>query len=539
MKLTIRFLLGYACLSFGLIEAGHTADYAYVVSYIEATPAAKDQAADMLKRLAEQSRKDAGSIRFEVLQRIGYPDQFAVLEVWEDIKAQEAHGAAAHTQSFRDKLKPLLRAPYDERPHIPLSVGSGSAASAKGAIYAVTHVDVIPKGKDEGTEAVRELSVASRKGAGNVRFDSLTQTNRPNHMTLVEIWKDQAAVTAHSRGRPHQAVPRQAGPLERRPVRRAVLPGPRLRAVIPRALSMPAPPADTAAIDEFCDALWLEDGLARNTLESYRRDLAQFAAWLEKQHGKALLAADQRRPAGLPRLPLRQEGARLERRAAAFHAEALLSLLPAPGPDRGRSDPEHRCAEAAARAAEEPDRRRRREPPGGAAGRAALGLRDKAMLETLYASGLRVSELVTLKLGQVSQDMGVVRVIGKGSKERLVPLGEEALAWIKRYLGEARPALLAGRTSDDLFVTARGARHDAPDVLAAPAPATRARAGLRKPISPHTLRHAFATHLLNHGADLRVVQLLLGHSDISTTQIYTHVARERLKQLHAKHHPRG
>jgi integrase/recombinase XerD len=141
-------------------------------------------------------------------------------------------------------------------------------------------------------------------------------------------------------------------------------------------------------------------------------------------------------------------------------------------------------------------------------------------------------------VSQVSRDMGVVRVLGKGSKERLVPLGEEALAWIARYLGAARPALLAGRTSDDLFVTSRGramTRQMFWQLLRRYA----ARAGLRKAISPHTLRHAFATHLLNHGADLRVVQLLLGHSDISTTQIYTHVARERLKQLHAKHHPRG
>jgi len=165
-------------------------------------------------------------------------------------------------------------------------------------------------------------------------------------------------------------------------------------------------------------------------------------------------------------------------------------------------------------------------------------LRDRAMLETLYASGLRVSELVALKLAQVSQDMGVVRVVGKGSKERLVPLGEEALAWIRRYIREARPRLLRGRSSDDLFVTARGAamtRQMFWNLLRRYAQ----RAGLKRPISPHTLRHAFATHLLNHGADLRVVQLLLGHSDISTTQIYTHVARERLKQLHAKHHPRG
>ena len=160
------------------------------------------------------------------------------------------------------------------------------------------------------------------------------------------------------------------------------------------------------------------------------------------------------------------------------------------------------------------------------------------MLEVLYASGLRVSELVTLKAAQVSQDMGVVRILGKGSKERLVPLGEESLAWVRRYLKEGRPLILNGRSADALFVTARAAamtRQSFWHLLKRYA----LLAGLRKAISPHTLRHAFATHLLNHGADLRVVQMLLGHSDISTTQIYTHVARERLKQLHAKHHPRG
>ena len=160
------------------------------------------------------------------------------------------------------------------------------------------------------------------------------------------------------------------------------------------------------------------------------------------------------------------------------------------------------------------------------------------MLEVLYASGLRVSELVTLKAAQVSQDMGVVRIMGKGSKERLVPLGEEALSWVKRYLKEARPQILGRRSADAMFVTARAAgmtRQSFWHLLKRHAE----HAGLRKAISPHTLRHAFATHLLNHGADLRVVQMLLGHSDISTTQIYTHVARERLKQLHAKHHPRG
>ena len=301
---------------------------------------------------------------------------------------------------------------------------------------------------------------------------------------------------------------------------------------------MPAPPADTAAIDEFCDALWLEDGLARNTLDSYRRDLAQFAAWLEKQHGKALPAAAnadlqdylgylfgrKARASSVARLlSTLKRYYRYCLRQGRIAADPTLNIdapkLPRTLPKSlTEEDVEHLLAA----------------PPVDA----ALGLRDKAMIETLYASGLRVSELVTLKVGQVSHDMGVVRVLGKGSKERLVPLGEEALAWIARYLGEARPALLAGRTSDDLFVTSRGramTRQMFWQLLRRHA----ARAGLRKAISPHTLRHAFATHLLNHGADLRVVQLLLGHSDISTTQIYTHVARERLKQLHAKHHPRG
>jgi quinol monooxygenase YgiN len=198
MRLAFRFLLGSTCLCMGLLEAGQAAEYAYVVSYIEAAPAAQDRAADMMRRLAKLSRKDAGSVRFNALQRIGDPDQFAVLEVWEDAKAQEAHGAAAHTQLFREKLKPLLRAPYDERPHIPLAVRPASAAKARSAIYAVTHVDVVPKAKDEGAEAVSQLSAASRKDAGNLQFDSLTQTSRPNHMTLVEAWKDRKALEAHS-----------------------------------------------------------------------------------------------------------------------------------------------------------------------------------------------------------------------------------------------------------------------------------------------------------------------------------------------------
>jgi len=293
-----------------------------------------------------------------------------------------------------------------------------------------------------------------------------------------------------------------------------------------------------ALIDEFCDALWLEDGLARNTLDAYRRDLNQLAAWLAGRNGKDLAHATHVDLLGY--LAFRVKGrakatttgrqlSSLKRfyryllRQGRIKGDPTLKIeapkLPRPLPKSLTEDDVENLL-AAPRVEQ------------------ALGLRDKAMLETLYASGLRVSELIGLKLSQVSQDMGVVRVLGKGSKERLVPLGEEALAWIRRYLEEGRPALLAGRASDDLFVTARGAamtRQMFWHLLRGHA----LRAGLRKSISPHTLRHAFATHLLNHGADLRVVQLLLGHSDISTTQIYTHVARERLKQLHAKHHPRG
>jgi integrase/recombinase XerD len=294
----------------------------------------------------------------------------------------------------------------------------------------------------------------------------------------------------------------------------------------------------TDLIDEFCDALWLEDGLARNTLEAYRRDLIQFARWLEAQHGKKLLQGN---VADIQSYL----GHQFRKKTRASSAARLLSSLKrffryCLRQGKVKSDPTLRIdapklPRGLPRSLTEDDVESLLEAPRA---EQALGLRDRAMLETLYASGLRVSELVSLKLSQVSQDMGVVRVMGKGSKERLVPLGEEAIAWIRRYLKEARMALLRGRASDDLFVTARGAamtRQMFWHLLRRYA----LQAGLKKPISPHTLRHAFATHLLNHGADLRVVQLLLGHSDISTTQIYTHVARERLKQLHAKHHPRG
>lgn len=295
---------------------------------------------------------------------------------------------------------------------------------------------------------------------------------------------------------------------------------------------------DASAIDAFCDALWLEDGLARNTLDSYRRDLVQFAVWLDRTHGKHLFDAH----AGDLQAYLAH---RYHARTRASSAARLLSSLKrfyrhALRQGRIAADPTleivaPKLPRALPRTLTEAHVERLLDAPDVSQ---PLGLRDRAMIETLYATGLRVSELVSLKTGQLSQDMGLVRVLGKGSKERLVPLGEEALHWVRRYLAEARPALLKGRLADDLFVTALGGamtRQAFWHLIKRYA----AQAGVAGGVSPHTLRHAFATHLLNHGADLRVVQLLLGHADVATTQIYTHVARERLKQLHAKHHPRG
>jgi integrase/recombinase XerD len=297
--------------------------------------------------------------------------------------------------------------------------------------------------------------------------------------------------------------------------------------------------ATARTLDRFADGLWLEDGLARNTLESYRRDIAQFAEWLECSEHKALIdagSADLHRHLAWQvekkRAKPRTTG-RLVSALRRFFQFALREGLRGDDPTRDLESP--RLPRSLPKSLSEEEVERLLAAPDVAT---AQGLRDRAMLETIYASGLRVSELVSLKTAQVSADMGVVRVLGKGSKERLTPLGEEALDWIARYQSEARPQLLSERKSDALFVTARGR------------PMTRqafwqlvkrhARtADIRAAISPHTLRHAFATHLINHGADLRVVQMLLGHADISTTQIYTHVARERLKALHRKHHPRG
>lgn len=292
-------------------------------------------------------------------------------------------------------------------------------------------------------------------------------------------------------------------------------------------------------LDEFSDSLWLEDGLSRNTLESYRRDLNKFAAWLERQRGVTILETTHADIQGFLAHLVGSEKAKATSTSRAISSlKRLFRYLLRQ--NRISADPTLQIAtpkmpRSLPKSLTEPDVELLLNAPDV---QTALGLRDRSMLEVLYATGLRVSELVGLNVAQVSLDMGVVRVMGKGSKERLVPLGEEALDWIRRYLGEGRPELLAGKLSDALFVTHRGegmTRQMFWYLIRKHAQ----QGGLHKPLSPHTLRHAFATHLLNHGADLRVVQMLLGHADISTTQIYTHVARERLKRLHAQHHPRG
>ena len=285
-------------------------------------------------------------------------------------------------------------------------------------------------------------------------------------------------------------------------------------------------------MDAFCDALWLEDGLARNTLESYRRDLAQLAAHLK---GRALAEA---READLYAFLAARRGrsssaARMLSTLKRFYRHCLRERRIGADPTL-KLDPPKR-APRFPKSLSEADVEALLAAPEAAT---PLGLRDRAMLEVLYASGLRVSELVGLKTYEASLDAGVVRVLGKGSKERLVPLGEEAVAWVQRYLRESRPALMKKKQSDALFVTGRGAGMTRQAFWHLIKRYGR-RAIPAKLLSPHVLRHAFATHLINHGADLRVVQMLLGHADISTTQIYTHVARERLKALHARHHPRG
>lgn len=295
--------------------------------------------------------------------------------------------------------------------------------------------------------------------------------------------------------------------------------------------------ASEVALSRFVEALWLEDGLSANTLAAYRRDLSLLADWLDRESG---LALDQARESDLlayaaarhaasrsssanRRLSVFKRYYRWALREQRLGADPTLRLVNAKQPLRVPKSLSQAQVESllAAPAADTP-----------------LGLRDRAMLELMYASGLRVSELVTLKSVHIGLREAVLRITGKGAKERLVPFGEEAHGWLMRYLQEARASLLAGRRCEAFFVTVQGAAMSR-QFFWQLVKKYAVQAGITAPLSPHTLRHAFATHLLNHGADLRAVQMLLGHADLSTTQIYTHVARERLKSIHALHHPRG
>ena len=299
--------------------------------------------------------------------------------------------------------------------------------------------------------------------------------------------------------------------------------------------------ASQEVIDRFADALWLEDGLSANTLAAYRRDLGLFSDWLNGAQALPLLQTQEHHlQAYFAERHVHSKATSANRRLTVFRrffhwalreglvpADPTLKLLAAKQALRVPKTLSEAQVEALLAAPDAAD---------------PLGLRDRAMLELMYASGLRVSELVQLKTLHVSPSESVLRVLGKGSKERLVPYGQIAGEWLSRYLKEARSALLQGRQSDALFVTSAGPKAGSGmsrvmfwNLVKRYA----VQAGITAPLSPHTLRHAFATHLLNHGADLRAVQMLLGHADISTTTIYTHVARERLKTLHAQHHPRG
>ncbi|WP_312440692.1 site-specific tyrosine recombinase XerD [Janthinobacterium sp.] len=298
-------------------------------------------------------------------------------------------------------------------------------------------------------------------------------------------------------------------------------------------------PDNATLIDEFCDSLWLEDGLSKNSLDAYRRDMRLFARWLEvNQPGRdglydvatadieAYFAArhdDSKATSSNRRLSVLKRFYQLALRHKHISADPCLKMVSARQPARFV----HTLTEAQVEAL--------LAAPDVAT---PLGLRERTMLELMYASGLRVSELVDLKAVELSLNDGVLRITGKGDKTRLVPFGEQARLWIERYLKDARGIILDGQMDDALFVTRRGGAMTR-QMFWVIIKKHAMNAGITAPLSPHTLRHAFATHLLNHGADLRVVQLLLGHSDISTTQIYTHVARERLKLLHAAHHPRG
>ena len=290
-------------------------------------------------------------------------------------------------------------------------------------------------------------------------------------------------------------------------------------------------------IDQFCDTLWLEDGLAKNSLEAYRRDLRLFAEWLHVTHHKHLLEVHESE--------LFSYVAQKHGQSKATSANRRMSVLKryyqlAFRQNQISVNPctKLKSAKQASRLPKTLSEKQVEQLLEAPDVNTSLGLRDRTMLELIYACGLRVTELVSLRALDLSLNDGVLRVTGKGSKTRLVPFGEVARSWLERYLREARGEILAGQIDDALFVTARGGAMTR-QMFWVLIKKYASQAGITAPLSPHTLRHAFATHLLNHGADLRVVQLLLGHADISTTQIYTHVARERLKQLHAMHHPRG
>ena len=290
-------------------------------------------------------------------------------------------------------------------------------------------------------------------------------------------------------------------------------------------------------IDEFIDHLWLEDGLSKNTLNSYRFDLELFIEWLDKSLTKNILDVSQadiqqylsfKFPTSKAR-SISRLLATLRRLFRYLLRENKINVDPTleiHSPKIPKSLPKSLSEEDVELLLNAPDIE------------TTYGLRDKAMLELLYACGLRVSELVSLLLTEVSMTDGVIRVTGKGNKTRLIPMGEEAVDWIKKYVDESRNNILNTKTSKSLFITSRG-RAMTRQAFWYLIKRYSIIADIKKPMSPHIIRHAFATHLLNHGADLRVVQMLLGHSDISTTQIYTHIARERLKNLHASHHPRG
>jgi integrase/recombinase XerD len=295
-----------------------------------------------------------------------------------------------------------------------------------------------------------------------------------------------------------------------------------------------------AAIDQFCDACWLEDGLSKNSLSAYRRDLTLFAQWLESdsKRTKSIYRVTEADLAAYMAVKRDDKATTANRRLTVFkrfYRYALRQGLVAQDPclklraaKQAQRFPKVLSEEQITTLLNTPDTDQ------------ALGLRDRTMLELMYASGLRVSEIVSLKTVALGLNEGVVRVVnGKGGKERLGPFGAEAGEWLRRYLHDARPVLLEGKTCQEVFI----GRHTGSGLTRQAFWAIIKRyaqlSGIKVALSPHTLRHAFATHLLNHGADLRVVQLLLGHADISTTQIYTHVARERLKSIHAQHHPRG